>query len=285
MLPEQNTQAWLDFRKDRIGASDASIIMQANPWCTPYALWLNKMGLSEPRELSAAMQRGHDLEQKARDFFEKESRIPIYPKVVLHPVLDWMMASLDGMSADGQTIVEIKCPGSADHSLAKKGEVPAKYIPQLQHQMAVCQVNHMHYLSFDGTEGVILPVERDDSYIMKLVEAEMAFWDCMNTFRAPELCDRDYVQREDDIWIETAMEWGEIRNQIQVLQAREDELRSLLTDMSGGKNCSGGGIRVSRIVRKGNIDYSAIPEIKNVYLESYRKPNTSFVKITSTMPF
>lgn len=285
MLPEQNTQAWLDFRKEKIGASEAPIIMGVSPWCTPYQLWCTKMGISETRELSAAMQRGHDLEQKARDFFEIESRIPIYPKVVLHPVLDWMMASIDGMSADGQTVVEIKCPGTSDHSIAKKGEIPAKYIPQLQHQMAVCQVNHMFYLSFDGTEGVIIPVERDDSYIMKLVEAEMSFWDCMNTFRAPDLCDRDYVQREDDLWIETAMEWNEVRNQVQALQAREDELRGLLSDMSDGKNCSGGGVRVSRIVRKGNIDYQSIPEIKNVCLEAYRKPNTSFIKITSTTPF
>jgi putative phage-type endonuclease len=285
MLPKQNTPEWLEFRKDKIGASEAAIIMGVSPWSTPYQLWCEKMGISDPKELSAAMQRGHDLEQKARDFFEQESRIPIYPKVVLHPALDWMMASIDGISADLQTVVEIKCPGSADHSLAKKGEIPAKYIPQLQHQMAVCQVNHMFYLSFDGTEGIIIPVERDDSYILKLVDAEMAFWDCMNTFRAPELCDRDYVQREDYLWVETAMEWSEIRNKIQQLQEREDELRSLLSDMSDGKNCSGGGVKVSRIVRKGNIDYSSIPEIKNVCLEVYRKPNTTFIKITSTMPF
>jgi putative phage-type endonuclease len=281
MLPQQNTPEWLEFRRNRIGASDAVIIMGDSPWTTPNALWMDKMGLTESKPMNTAMKRGHDIEEDARDWFELQMFVPIYPQVCLHHDIDWMMASCDGLSADGKTLVEIKCPGKVDHLLAKKGQVPPKYKAQLQHQMEVCQLSSMYYLSFDGTEGIIIPVERDDGYISKMLVNEFDFWECLQTFRAPELCDRDFDCREDDLWIHAASEWSEVRSKLQVLQDREDELRRALCDMSNGVNTCGGGVKLSKVVRKGNIDYKNIPELEDVDLEQYRRPTTQFFKITN----
>lgn len=83
---------------------------------------------------------------------------------------DWMMASLDGIDIDGQAILEIKCPGPSDHELAKAGKIPEKYIPQLQHQLAVTGLKLAYYFSFDGTDGVIVEIERDEIFIAKIIE-------------------------------------------------------------------------------------------------------------------
>lgn len=40
----QNTQEWEKFRLQKIGASDAPIIMGVSPWKTPFQLWLEKQG-------------------------------------------------------------------------------------------------------------------------------------------------------------------------------------------------------------------------------------------------
>lgn len=41
--------------------------------------------------------------------------------------------------------------------------------------------------------------------------------------------------------------------------------------MDGQSNTKGAGVRICRMVSKGNVDYKAIPELKNVDLKKYRK--------------
>ena len=51
---------------------------------------------------------------------------------------EWMRASLDGLSFDGPTVLEIKCPMNVrDQAAAKQGSVPPQYYAQLQHQLEV----------------------------------------------------------------------------------------------------------------------------------------------------
>ena len=39
----QQSEEWLEFRRSRIGASDAPIIMGVSPWKTHYKLWVEKI--------------------------------------------------------------------------------------------------------------------------------------------------------------------------------------------------------------------------------------------------
>lgn len=282
---QQNTPEWLEFRKNYLGASDAPVVMGISPWRTPYQLWRDKVGLGEPQTMSFAMQRGVDMEQAARDWFEKKTGIKIYPQVVLHQEIPYLMASIDGMSEDLKTVVEIKCPGKQDHLVAKNGQVPAKYYPQLQHQIEVCKIKSLYYLSFDGRDGVLLHVERDDKYIQDLLEQEQQFWECVNSLKAPELCEKDYITRDDEIWLAMAREWHIIQDKMNELKLRENELRESFNAMADGKSCMGGGIKVSHVVRRGYVDYSAIPELFGVDLEKYRKSPAEFFKITAVLPF
>jgi len=36
---QQNTPEWIAFRVDKLGASDAPIIMESSPWTTPDRDW------------------------------------------------------------------------------------------------------------------------------------------------------------------------------------------------------------------------------------------------------
>lgn len=272
---EQNTPEWHAMRKDRIGSSDAPVVMQVSPYKTPYQLWQEKLQLDAPTHQTSAMKRGLDLEPRARAVLEKELGMPLFPNTKLHNRISWLMASLDAMSFDERTIAEIKCPGKDDHAMAKAGKVPEKYFPQLQHQIEVCEVDMAYYFSFDGQKGVVIKVFRDEKYIKQLLEAEEKFFECMKNFEAPPLTDRDYEVR-------TEPEWEHLAKRLQFIQSLEDEkeeIRKQLIAMCNGQSSMGAGIKVSKCMRKGNVDYAKVPELKGLNLEPYRKKSTEYWRI------
>lgn len=174
MHPEliQGTPQWLALRKTKITATDSAVIMGKNPWKSVQQLYDEKMSDEPPSPPNAAMQRGIELEPIARDLYEIKTGWNVQPKVVIK---DWAMASLDGIDEYGH-IVEIKCPGEKVHNMALKDKIPDYYYPQLQHQMFVCDAKEMNYFSFDGLDGVIVKVKRDQEFIDCMVEKEMEFF-------------------------------------------------------------------------------------------------------------
>lgn len=180
---EPYSPEWYLLRKVKIGASDAATIMGMNLWEKPYDLMLEKLGLLPPKEMNERMQRGLNLENKARDLFYRLTKKVMLPKVVISKYHDFMFASLDGIDMWGKEILEIKCPGKHAHNMAKKGKVPSYYYPQLQHQLSVTGLQMAYYFSYDGEEeGAIVEVPRDDIYIGHLVDAEKEFFTTMLSF-------------------------------------------------------------------------------------------------------
>jgi len=278
MLPSQQTEDWIQFRKKKIGASEAPAIMEVSPWKTPYQLWLEKLDLIPSDYQSNAMKRGLQMENQARKQFSLLTGHEVQPEVKIHPEINYMMASLDGITSDGKYAVEIKCPGPKDHGLAAEGVIPDKYYPQLQHQLEVCGLDMIYYFSFDIHSHFLIKVERDNKYIKNMLRKEKEFWDCVESFVAPR-CKNDAIIRNDDIWAETANKWRAIKTQLDGLECQEQELRNMLVSMANNYTTAGAGIRVSKISRKGSIDYSSIPELKSVDLEAYRKESIETWKI------
>jgi putative phage-type endonuclease len=173
---EQSTEEWLSWRRGGIGASDAPVVMGLSPWQKEGELLLLKTGQRLERPANDAMQRGKRLEPVARLAYVNHTGIDVAPVCVQSREHPWMRASLDGLSADGQHVVEIKCPGEKDHCLAASGCVPEKYFPQLQHILAVTGLGEIFYWSFRFDHTVLLKVERDESFIAELLEKEIAFW-------------------------------------------------------------------------------------------------------------
>lgn len=277
----QQSDEWLALRRTKIGASDAPVIMGVSPWLTPFKLWQEKLELLPERKATWAMKQGIKGEDPARVAFINETGIIVSPDVVFHADNEFMMASLDGISVDRKHIVEIKRPGLADHDIACTGNVPEKYYPQIQHQLDCCGLDMAYYYSFfNETDTVLLQVYRDDKYIKRMVGMEKEFWGCINEFVSPKLSQRDYEQRDDDIWQYTAAEWLSTASQLKILEKREKELRELLISQSQNSNSIGSGVKVAKILRKGNIQYSAIPELSTVNLDQYRAPVIETWRIT-----
>ena len=113
---QQNTSEWLRWRQDGIGSSDAPVIMGEAAFKTRRLLWAIKTGRARDLGGNAASRRGRALEQAARSAYERELGIQMEPLCLVHERWEWMRASLDGLSFDGSTVLEIKCPLSLrDH--------------------------------------------------------------------------------------------------------------------------------------------------------------------------
>ncbi len=176
---EQGTYEWLTFRRSHVCASDAPVIMGLSPYKTKEQLMDEKLRYYE-QHCNPYMQRGKDLEPLALECFEKETGLIMFPMVGVHDEIDWMAASFDGVSICRKFIVEIKCPGKRGHAMAMKGVVPMNYYPQVQHQICVSDVEFAYYYSFDGVEGKIIKVDRDQEFIEKMVDTERDFWNTLS---------------------------------------------------------------------------------------------------------
>lgn len=268
---EQNTQEWLDFRRTKVGASDCPAILGLSPYKTPYQVWEEKVfGVDTFK--NAGMLRGQALEEKAREEFERISGVAVMPKIMVSKERDWQMASFDGVSFEGDTFVEIKCPNKEVHGMALKGKLPDHYMAQMQHQLAVMNVKMGFYFSFDGSRGAVVEVPKDEKYIDMINEVESTFYhEYMVTKSAPPMGNEDYVHREDSAWVELANEWAELSRYIKSLEASEEEIRAKLIALTNGQSTRGAGIRLTRSICKGAVDYKKIPELLGVDLEPYRK--------------
>jgi putative phage-type endonuclease len=134
-----------------------------------------------------AMVWGIETEPKARAAYEAETgNLVTGVGFIPHPTINMAGASPDGLvGQDG--LVEIKCPNTATHIDTVLSEaVPAKYIAQMQWQMACTERNWCDFISYDPRvpEAIQLwtkRVERDDKYIGQLEEEVFNFIEELET--------------------------------------------------------------------------------------------------------
>jgi putative phage-type endonuclease len=274
---EQGSADWLDLRKKYITATDATKIMNESPWDTPLSLWEKKMGIRQETASNSFMERGNRLEPIARDWFEQKMGIGFPPAVILSNKYAFMMSSLDGLSACGRYALEIKNVNAEDHSTALKGYVPKKYIAQTQHHIENLYADVEYYVSFNEFNpdaSAIVEVFRDNKYIDLMLEKEREFFRCMQQFVPPAFHEDDYRQINDSQWQITARKYLDTKKELMALETSEKALRNQLIALAGGSNAKGAGIELSKVMRKGNIDYDTILNQYKIDadLEQFRKP-------------
>lgn len=129
--------------------------------------------------INAAMQHGTETEHEARNayIFYTGSHVTEIG-LVRHPRIEQTHASPDGLMGDGG-LLEIKCPSSATHLETLLGQaVPAKYLTQMQWQLACTGRQWCDFVSYDprmpeNMRLFIKRVPRDDRRIAEL-ESEIA---------------------------------------------------------------------------------------------------------------
>jgi putative phage-type endonuclease len=269
----QGTPEWHQFRKGKIGASDAASIMGVSPWETKLQCW-ERIQFGIKKAPNKAMERGTALESTARKWLNDKLGKDYQPVVVQSINNPDLIASLDGYYENFEGtpyILEIKVPGIEAHGDAVSGRVPHYYIPQLMHQMDLVGVNHMIYVSYYGNHGEILHVERDEEYCKKLFLEELSFMASLIDFRPPPAVDQDWVKIHHEEVSVKAERYRELSLLIDELEMECQDIKDYLTTEIDHPRSIIGDMKIQRITRRGSIEYDKIPELQNLDLEIYRK--------------
>lgn len=178
---EQGSEAWLDWRRHGIGASDAPTILGENPWNSAEQFLEARRGVRKHAPASKSMAMGTALEPEARRAFELFVGEAMSPVCVQSVEFAWMRASLDGMAWDESRVVEIKCGAGVYRETALFRRVPRQYVGQLQHILAVTGLPEIDFWCYWPEQPPVhLRVVRDEMYIRRLRAAEEIFWNRVN---------------------------------------------------------------------------------------------------------
>lgn len=277
----QGSPEWHAHRAQYRNASETAIVMGESPWQTPYQLWELRTGRRQ-HEVNVAMVRGTTLEPQARAAYEALTGHVMQPLVLVEG--DYS-ASLDGLTFEGDLLVEIKCPmrgkGSMLWQQVAEGIIPSHYAWQLEHQFLVSKAKKGHLYVFDGAEGILLEVVPQPERWQAIHEAWNGFMRCIETDTPPALTERDKVIRKDNAWQAAAAHYVALKSEADALAERLDAAKAALLTLSSHPSESGYGVTVTRFWKQGSVDYKQIPALQGLDLEPYRKKGGFETRVTT----
>jgi len=277
----QGSAEWHAHRQTMRNASETAAVLGISPWVTPYQLWLLKTG-RKTQAVNAAMLNGTALEPAARSAYELQTSNVIQPLVMQDGAYS---ASLDGITLQGDLIVEIKCPMRGRTSTLWKevegGPVPGHYAAQIQAQLMVSGAVTAHLWVFHGEQGLLRTVERDEAAMVAIQAAWDAFAVFLDTDTPPPLVDADTVHREDAAWATAAQEYAQAKQVAQAADEALDRAKDALVALTEHPREQGAGVTVTRYWKAGNVDYKRVVELRGVDLEAYRGKAREEVRVTA----
>ena len=256
---------WLEYRKQGIGGSDASVVCGINRYKSPVELWMEKTNQLPHQEAGEAAYWGTQLEPFVRAEFTKRTGIEVSRRNELlqseeHP---FMLANLDGICEVpdvGPCIFEAKTA-----SAYKVGEwedaIPDEYALQLAHYMAVTGYAGAYIAVLIGGNTFKWKfIERDEELISMLIQLETDFWNHVQDGTPPPLDGSDAsakflaerfsnsTPRSHITLPDTAAnllaQYDEACEELEVITERKQKAENLLKEMIGENEVGTAGDRV-----------------------------------------
>jgi putative phage-type endonuclease len=170
---------WLEQRRKGIGGSDAASILGLNPFSSPLSVYMDKLGLSEPTDENEAIWLGLVLEDAVAERFEDDTGMTVQRRnaIFQHPEHPWMLANIDRWIVGKNAGLEIKTTSMMNKTDFEAGVIPPHYYCQCLHYMAVTGAAEWYLAVLVIGKGFhVMHVERSESEIAALVDAEHRFW-------------------------------------------------------------------------------------------------------------
>lgn len=267
-------ELWLIDRNTGIGGSDASVILDINPWKSKLQLYKEKaegLIVKEDND-NPNFKWGHILEPVIADEYQKETgrAIAIVPRQLIHKKYSFIHANVDRLIFDyndtsrGWGVLEIKTKSAFINW--EDDEIPPYYYSQIQHYLSVTGYSWASFVAFDMGKKklIILDVDRDENYIDNLIKEEIKFWDMVtdkippepdSTKACEEFLKNTYKKEEpgksidlvnNEISNERALILKIVKEQIKELEEKETYCKNCLMDIMGDAEIGiGNGYKVT----------------------------------------
>lgn len=241
-------------RRSFIGGSDANVILSGNAEKIQ-RLWREKRGEVDPEDLSSSLpvMLGCWTEAFNRQWFEGLSgqRVTSAGKHFTCSRHDWRRCTVDGLVESSGAVWEAKHTSA----FAKADEVLERYMPQLQHNMALASAERaVLSVIFGNHKFEIFEVAADWLYQLELLEAEEQFWDCVLSGKPPAAVEppppprpvgtREICLEGNNSWASAAVDWLKHRDAAKAHASAVTLIKSLVEEDVG--RAFGHGIEAKR---------------------------------------
>lgn len=191
-------QAWLEWRRTGIGASDIGALLGISPWASAWSVWAEKLGLLPDDQLDDDDPRefGRRAEAMVGPWFTDKTGLAVVGEQMWlsHPAEPWMRATPDAIVVDGERGplpglhglrfgdegwsladalggLEIKATNDRPWST-----IPEHYQAQGQWQMAVTGWERVWFAVLHYRRLRVYELARDQADIDYMTERARAFW-------------------------------------------------------------------------------------------------------------
>lgn len=224
--------------------------------------------------------------------FMRETGLTV-EKCGFFPYGERLGASPDGLTSDGG-VLELKTP----YSLRNGGEFKTideqpHYFSQVQMEMLSTGREHAWFAQYIAPKGDPLSpdyveeqikierVEFEPNWIDENLEKISRFYELyLSELDNEEHLSPLRVQVDSADAATLLMEMDAIRKRKKADEVREKEILAELVSLAGEKDASIHGRPLTKVERKGNVQYAKIPELEGIDLEQYRAKGSTFWRFT-----
>lgn len=270
-------------RKEFIGGSDIAAIIGISPWKDIHTLWLEKTGRKEQDPVNKFMQWGIDHEPIARKSYMEKQDIMVNPAFLEHEKYKFCCASLDGITFEGDLILEIKCPSSTKTlEYAKMQKIEDHYMAQVQWYLMVSKAEKAHFWVWYENEQILIEILPNKQYQQMLLDAAIKFWDLVTNDIEPEKKEDSYIEIDTPVFVELSEKWKKANEKLKQAQKEEKEIKEMLLNETDGGNCKGAGLKIS-LVEQTCTDWELVCAqygITKEQLKPFQKMKAAYQKIS-----
>jgi len=275
-------------RKGRITGSAVGAILGLSPFMTRYDVMRRMVrdwhGLPAEFTGNVATEYGHQHEPMAiMDYELKYSNIPVEEAgFFIHPEHDWLGATPDGLIGDNATL-EIKCPFGK-----RNDETPAfktladqqHYYAQVQIELACTGRQFCEFFQWNKYGSSLEAVPYSPAWLADNLPKLREFYEAFLIEREFPECEKYFEQRHKEqdnrLIIDLMADYQAACEAVMVAEENKNHLKEQIILRCNGRESVISGHKVSKVVRKGNIQYNKIPELKDIDLEQYRGKDSEF---------
>lgn len=189
-------------RKKTLGGSEIATVLGINPYKTVIELWMEKIGMIEPPDLSGkpAIKWGHKLEAAILDEYDAQNdTLIIRDERYVHPKYPFIVGNLDGRDPVKNVVVEAKTVSArAVYQWGRAGtnEVPMWYATQVYYYMwlAGCEFATFAMLC-DISDYREYHLMRNETHIKLIEESALKFWEYVEAKKRPPITSYKDVMR------------------------------------------------------------------------------------------
>jgi len=287
---KQLSEEWFKARVGKLTGSSVGAALGLNPWKGPDDVIRDMVrdyhGYERDFKSNIATEYGKLHEPLAvMEYMGKTGLHPEETGFHVHPEHDWLGASPDGL-IDDDGLIEVKCPFGLRNKkgsdlVFKTAEDQPHYYAQMQVEMACTDRSWCDFYQWAKHGDAIERVNWDQEWWDKHLPAMIQFYNWylseldnpehledkqkeINTLKAKKLID----------------EWDKVKATIDDAEARKKEILAELVKISGERDALMHGRKLTKVERKGNVNYKKIPELEGVDLERYRGKPSEFWRLS-----